>query len=48
MGYIDAGKEAGAKLVTGGERLGSEGYYVKPTIFTDCTPDMKIDLLGLS
>ncbi|MBI2390190.1 MAG: aldehyde dehydrogenase family protein [Deltaproteobacteria bacterium] len=38
LGYIDIGKEEGAKLLTGGERaqLGGElegGYYVRPTVF---------------
>ncbi|KAH8697875.1 putative aldehyde dehydrogenase [Talaromyces proteolyticus] len=42
MGYIDEGKKAGAKVVTGGERHGSQGYYIKPTIFADVTNDMKI------
>jgi aldehyde dehydrogenase (NAD+) len=46
MGYIEAGKEAGATVHAGGDRLTSEaytdGYYVQPTIFTDTTPDMKI------
>jgi len=42
MGYIEAGKKAGATVHIGGERHGTEGYFVKPTIFTDTTPDMKI------
>ena len=42
MGYIDSGKEAGATLHHGGERHGDEGYFIKPTIFTDVHPDMKI------
>jgi aldehyde dehydrogenase (NAD+) len=42
MGYIEAGKAAGARVVCGGERHGDEGYFVKPTVFADCTPDMKI------
>ncbi|EED16926.1 aldehyde dehydrogenase, putative [Talaromyces stipitatus ATCC 10500] len=42
MGYIDEGKKAGAKVVTGGERQGDQGYYIKPTIFADVTNDMKI------
>ena len=27
---------------TGGDRIGQEGYYVHPTIFTDVKPEMKI------
>jgi aldehyde dehydrogenase (NAD+) len=42
MGYIDSGKEAGATLHYGGERHGDEGYFIKPTIFTDVHSDMKI------
>lgn len=32
--YIEEGKKAGAKAVTGGHRVGEKGYFVKPTIFT--------------
>ena len=42
MSYIDSGKQQGATLLTGGQRHGSEGYFIQPTIFTDTTPDMKI------
>ena len=42
MGYIDSGKQDGAKVAYGGERHGDSGYFIKPTIFTDASPDMKI------
>lgn len=45
LSYIDAGKAEGAKLVCGGERtdIGTgKGYFVKPTIFDDVEPSMKI------
>lgn len=42
MGYIEDGKKAGAKVETGGERHGDKGYFIKPTIFSGVTPDMKI------
>ena len=44
MGYIEQGKAAGAKLVTGGERvrLDTGGYYVAPTIFDNVNADMSI------
>jgi aldehyde dehydrogenase (NAD+) len=42
MGYIASGKEASAKVETGGIQIGTEGYFIEPTIFTDVTPDMKI------
>ncbi|KAL9567488.1 hypothetical protein ACKAV7_008438 [Fusarium commune] len=34
--------DEGATVVTGGERLGDKGYFIKPTIFSDVRPDMKI------
>jgi acyl-CoA reductase-like NAD-dependent aldehyde dehydrogenase len=43
--YIDSGKSEGAKLVAGGERadIGTgKGFFVKPTIFDDVDPKMKI------
>lgn len=42
MGYIQAGKQEGATVHFGGERVGTEGYFIQPTIFTDCKPHMKI------
>src|SRR5438067_1156361 len=45
LSYIDAGKSEGAKLVAGGERadIGTgKGYFVKPTIFDDVDPTMRI------
>ncbi|KAF9043170.1 aldehyde dehydrogenase [Panaeolus papilionaceus] len=42
MGYIESGKSEGAKVLIGGERHGDTGYFIKPTVFTDCTPEMKI------
>jgi aldehyde dehydrogenase (NAD+) len=38
LGYIERGKAEGARLVTGGERLGGDlaaGNFVGPTIFAD-------------
>ncbi|KAI2343823.1 aldehyde dehydrogenase (NAD(P)(+)) ald5, partial [Ophidiomyces ophidiicola] len=42
MGYIDQGKKAGATVEIGGERHGSEGYYIQPTIFSNVHEDMSI------
>jgi aldehyde dehydrogenase (NAD+) len=42
MSYIDSGKQEGATLLLGGERIGNEGFFIQPTIFTDLKPDMKI------
>ncbi len=46
--YVESGKQAGAQVVTGGERLGgewAEGYFLKPTIFSheDDTLDLVRD-----
>lgn len=41
--YIRAGKEEGARLVTGGERIIPQtGYYITPAVFTDVNQSMKI------
>jgi aldehyde dehydrogenase (NAD+) len=42
MSYIDAGRDQGAMLACGGERLGERGYFVQPTVFADVQDDMKI------
>jgi aldehyde dehydrogenase (NAD+) len=42
MSYIEAGKKEGAKLLCGGDRVGSRGYFVRPTVFADVKDDMKI------
>src|SRR6516162_2990172 len=42
MGYIESGKKQGARCVTGGERFGSKGYFIKPTVFADVKDSMKI------
>src|SRR5437868_6327545 len=33
MGFIDAGKKEGAKLLVGGNRVGNRGYFIEPTVF---------------
>ncbi len=42
LGYIEAGKQEGARLVTGGAKLDREGYYLEPTVFADVTDTMTI------
>jgi aldehyde dehydrogenase (NAD+) len=42
LGYIEHGKKEGAKLLTGGRRLGDKGYFVEPTVFDRVTDNMKI------
>ena len=44
--YIEIGKKEGATLLTGGKALQPEsapnGFFVAPTIFTDCTDEMTL------
>ncbi|PON98931.1 Succinylglutamate-semialdehyde dehydrogenase [Trema orientale] len=40
--YIKSGIESGAKLETGGEKFGSKGYFIQPTVFSDVKDDMLI------
>jgi aldehyde dehydrogenase (NAD+) len=42
MGYVEAGKKEGAKLLTGGRRVGERGYFIEPTVFCDVRDEMKI------
>ena len=42
LGYVQSGQKQGAKLVVGGERVGSRGYFVSPAIFDDVKDDMEI------
>jgi aldehyde dehydrogenase (NAD+) len=42
MGYIELGRDEGAQLLAGGERIGEEGYFVQPTIFDGVRNDMRI------
>jgi aldehyde dehydrogenase (NAD+) len=42
MGYIESGRNEGATLACGGERVGNRGYFIRPTIFADVQDDMKI------
>ena len=42
MGYIESGRDQGAKLVCGGDRVGDRGYFIQPTVFADVQDDMKI------
>ncbi len=45
LSYIESGIEEGAQLIAGGKGLPegcSTGYFVRPTAFSNVTPDMKI------
>ncbi len=42
-GYMKAGVDEGAKVVTGGKKAGSNGgYFVEPTVLTNTNPNMKV------
>ncbi len=40
--YFDIAKEDGATVAAGGEKLGDEGYFIRPTLFTNATNQMRI------
>jgi alpha-ketoglutaric semialdehyde dehydrogenase len=46
LNYVEIGKNEGAKLVTGGNRLDqgeyAHGYFMQPTVFTDVDAKMRI------
>lgn len=42
MGLINKGKEEGATLEAGGDRLGNKGYFIQPTVFSNVTDQMTI------
>ncbi|MFF4991484.1 aldehyde dehydrogenase family protein [Streptosporangium saharense] len=41
-GFLESGRQEGARTVTGGERHGDQGYFVQPTVITDVRPDMRL------
>jgi len=42
INYIESGRAQGAKIQTGGKKIGNVGYFIEPTVFSDVTDDMKI------
>jgi acyl-CoA reductase-like NAD-dependent aldehyde dehydrogenase len=40
--YAEIGKNEGAKLIVGGKTPEMEGFFFEPTLFTDCSVDMRI------
>ena len=42
QGYIEKGQAEGARLVCGGKRVGTEGFYLEPTVFAEVTDTMTI------
>ncbi len=41
-GYIETAQQQGARLVAGGQPVGDEGFFIEPTVFSDCTPEMSL------
>jgi 5-carboxymethyl-2-hydroxymuconic-semialdehyde dehydrogenase len=41
-GYFDIARQEGATIAAGGESLGDEGYFVRPTLFTNANNRMRI------
>jgi phenylacetaldehyde dehydrogenase len=42
MGYVDEGKRDGVEVVSGGDRLGRKGYFVRPTVLTNVSTDARL------
>ena len=42
MDLVNSGKKEGAKLECGGEKLGDKGFFLKSTVFSGVTDDMRI------
>jgi acyl-CoA reductase-like NAD-dependent aldehyde dehydrogenase len=44
LGYLDAGRDEGARVIIGGGKPADldRGYFVEPTIFDEVRPDMRI------
>ncbi|MCC7474030.1 MAG: aldehyde dehydrogenase family protein [Pirellulales bacterium] len=40
--YCEYGKQDGAKMISGGKRVGNRGFFVEPTLFTGVTDTMRI------
>src|SRR3954454_4726454 len=41
-GFVGDAKSAGAELRTGGSRIGNQGYFFEPTVFTDVPQDARL------
>jgi acyl-CoA reductase-like NAD-dependent aldehyde dehydrogenase len=42
LAYVRAGEDDGATLRCGGMRMGAKGFFVRPAVFSDTTPTMRI------
>lgn len=41
-GFVETGQAEGAHLAAGGARVGDQGWFIRPTLFTGARPEMKI------
>ncbi|CAN7304928.1 aldehyde dehydrogenase family protein [Phenylobacterium sp. LjRoot225] len=41
-GYVEAGEREGGRLVAGGDAVSGPGFFFRPTVFADTTPQMQI------
>ena len=41
-GYLDSGRDEGAKAVAGGNAIDGKGYFVEPTVLTETDPSMRV------
>jgi phenylacetaldehyde dehydrogenase len=42
MGYIESGRQEGARVIAGGSALKAAGSYVQPTVLADVSPQMRV------
>ncbi|MBS0530155.1 MAG: aldehyde dehydrogenase family protein [Proteobacteria bacterium] len=42
LDYVEVGQKEGASLVTGGERVGKQGYFISPAVFANVKHEMRI------
>jgi phenylacetaldehyde dehydrogenase len=42
LGYVSAGRSAGASVVAGGQRLARRGYFIEPTVLSNTRADMSV------
>lgn len=42
VGHIEAARASGARLVTGGQALDGDGWFVQPTVFADVDPRSRL------
>ena len=41
-GYIESGRREGGRILTGGDRICDEGFFIQPAVVTDTRPDMSV------